>query len=278
MIRTLTPYLLVCTLASNVLAREPEAIESFTEPFRKIDVAPAEPGTISELRVREGDTVTKGQLLAGLDRDALLVQLEMSRAAMEAHGKLDSAQAEFALRKSRLVNLETLRQRGHANQEEVNRARADVAIAEANLLAAREQATLDALEYKKTQALIERRTLRSPIDGVVIRVHREEREFVPASSPTVLTVAQLNPLRVVFSLPTALAASLQEQEAQTVVMSETGEAVTGRIELVSAVTDAESGTVRVKVLLDNAAGQLRSGVRCAWPLPAAEPPPTLSIR
>jgi hypothetical protein len=36
----------------------------------------------------------------------------------------------------------------------------------------------------------------------------------------------------------------------------------GQVEFVSPVTDAESGTVRVKVLLKNTDGQYRSGVRC----------------
>ena len=41
------------------------------------------------------------------------------------------------------------------------------------------------------------------------------------------------------------------------------ERVTGRIEFISPVTDPASGTVRVKFVIENAAGKLRSGVRCA---------------
>ena len=86
---------------------------------------------------------------------------------------------------------------------------ADLAVAEANVQAAREQHQLDGLECKKIEAMIERRTIRSPIDGYVLKIQKEEREFVSVNSASVATVVQLDPLRVVFSLPTAFAAKLE---------------------------------------------------------------------
>jgi multidrug efflux pump subunit AcrA (membrane-fusion protein) len=41
----------------------------------------------------------------------------------------------------------------------------------------------------------------------------------------------------------------------------------GTIEFISPVTDAESGTVRVKVRMDNRSGLFRSGQRCSLQLP-----------
>ncbi|WP_170156865.1 hypothetical protein [Roseimicrobium gellanilyticum] len=35
-----------------------------------------------------------------------------------------------------------------------------------------------------------------------------------------------------------------------------------KVEFISSVTDSASGTVRVKFVIDNAAGTYRSGVRC----------------
>jgi RND family efflux transporter MFP subunit len=242
-------------------------IEGFIEPYRKIDVAPAEPGTITTIDVQEGDAVTKGQLLAALDCDVLQITLEMAKASMDSKGRYDSAMAERNLRAKRLAKLEELRPRGHASQEEVDRARTDCEVAEANLLSVKEQHELDELEYKKTQAMIERRTLRSPIDGVVTRVYREQREYVAPNAPTVLTVVQLNPLRVVFSIPTAQAATMTIGHSLPLSLPDTGAKAEGRVEFISPVTDADSGTVRVKVLLNNDQGEYRCGVRCALDLP-----------
>ena len=58
-----TIALLLCDPQS---ARAQLPVESFTEPFRRVDLAPAEPGTVATIQVREGDSVRKGQVLATL--------------------------------------------------------------------------------------------------------------------------------------------------------------------------------------------------------------------
>jgi membrane fusion protein, multidrug efflux system len=178
------------------------SFEGFTEPYRKIDVAAPETGTVAKLMVREGDRVVRGQSLAVLDEEVLEVSREIADASSRAKGKLDAGQAERDLRKTRLERLQPLRAQGHASQEEIDHARAELAVAEANLLSAREQRRLDELERKKIEAMIERRIVRSPIDGVVTKLHKDEREFVSSLSAAVATVVQLDPLRVTFTLPT----------------------------------------------------------------------------
>jgi RND family efflux transporter MFP subunit len=236
--------------------------DGFTEPNRKIDVAAAETGTVAKLLIHEGDRVTSGQPLATLDNDVLEVSREIAAAAVQSKGKLDSSTAERDLRKTRLERLELLNTQGHASQEEVDRARADLSVAQANLLAVNEQRHLDELERKKIEAMIERRTLRSPIDGIVSKIFKDEREFVSVNAAAVMTVVQLDPLRVTFSLPTAAAASLSIGQSLPLELAETGTKVQGKVEFIAPITEAESGTARVKVLVDNPQGQYRCGVRC----------------
>jgi len=247
-------------------------IEGFTEAFRQVELAPGEPGTLMSLNVREGDRVQKGQLVGSLDCDALLVAKQIAKLNMESHGRLDAAAAERDLRKSRLEKLQALRIKGHASQEEVNRASADADIAEANVLSAREQLAVDALEFKRAEALIERRTLRSPMDGIVTRIFHEEREYVMSSAPTVMTVVQLDPLRVVFSIPLAQSTKLAAGQTVPLTLPDLNLTTEGTIEFVSPVVDAESGTVRVKVLLPNAKGECRAGIRCGFGKEMPAPP------
>jgi RND family efflux transporter MFP subunit len=256
------PYFVmtVTVLQSAAVCGAP--FDGFTEPFRKIEVAAAEPGTVAQLLVHEGDRVSKGQALATLDDDVLVVSREIAAANAQAQGKLDSALAERELRKTRLQRLEPLRAAGHASQEEIDRALADLAVAEANVQTAREQHQLDGLECKKIEAMIQHRTIRSPIDGYVLKIQKEEREFVSVNSASVATVVQLDPLRVVFSLPTAFAAKVGVGSGVDLELPESGAKLRGKVELVAPVTEAESGTVRVKVLIDNAQGTYRCGVRC----------------
>lgn len=271
MLKNLGICLALCVwLATPLPAANTIEIEGFTEPFRKVDVAPSEPGMLDKLLVREGDRVSKEQVVARLDSDVLAVMLESAQATLAATGRHDSAVAESALRKSRLEKMLLLREKGHAIQEEVERARTDLAVAEANVRTAREQQAINALECKRIEALIERRAIRSPIDGTVLKVFREEHEFISGATPVVLTLVQLDRLKAQFAVPSTELRLFQTGGTATVRFPEGNLVATGTIDFVSPVTDPESGTVRLQVVIDNAAGTYRSGAKCLLVLsPAA---------
>jgi RND family efflux transporter MFP subunit len=257
--RDVIAALVVLTVATAVRG---ETYESFTEPFRKIDLAPAESGVLAEISIHEGDKVKVGQILASLDKDVLVVSREIAAAAAEATGRHDSATAERRLREVRLGKLRELREKGHASQDELQKAEAEMAAAAGQVRSVEEQQLVDRLEIRKADAMIERRLVRSPIDGVVTRVHREQGEFVTPVAPTVVTVTQLNPLRIVFNLPLESISSLRTDATVSLKIADRDEPVAARVEFVSPIIDADSGTIRVKVLLDNTDAKWHSGQRC----------------
>jgi RND family efflux transporter MFP subunit len=242
-------------------------LEGFTEPIRKLDLIPPEPGIIASLLVHEGDRVKKDQLLGSLDCDTQQVALRIAKNNAAAHGRLDSAMAERDLRRWRLAKLQKLRKEGNANEEEVTRVASELSVADANVLAALEQRSTDALEAERITSTIERRMMRSPFDGLVTRVFREEKDFVGSNNLPVMTIMQTDKLRVTFTIPTALACRLKVGQKVALTFPTTGQRATGAVEFISPVTEAESDTVRVKVLIDNKEGKYRCGVRCAVNLP-----------
>ena len=104
-------------------------------------------------------------------------------------------------------------------------------------------------------------------DGVVTRIFREEREFVGSNNSPVMTIMQPDELRVTFTIPTTMATRLKVNQKVALTFPTTGQRATGAVEFISPVTEAESDTVRVKVLIDNKEGKYRCGVRCAINLP-----------
>jgi RND family efflux transporter MFP subunit len=242
-------------------------LEGFTEPVRKLDLIPPESGVIASLNVHEGDRVKKNQLLGSLDCETQQAALKIAQNNAAAHGRLDSAMAERELRRWRLAKLQKLRKEGNANEEEVTRVASELRVADANVLAALEQRAADSLEADRIAATIERRMMRSPFDGIVTRVFREEKDFVGSNNSPVMTIIQPEKLRVVFTIPTAIAARLKVDQNVALTFPTTGQKTTGTIEFISPVTEAESDTVRVKVLIDNSEGKYRCGVRCAITLP-----------
>ena len=239
-----------------------QVVEGFTEPIRKLDMIPPEPGIIDSLTVHEGSQVKKDELIGSLDCEVQQASLDIARGNAANHGRLDSATAERDIRRWRLSKLQTLRVEGNANEEEVARVASELAVAEANIAAALEQRSADTLEIAHISAMIERRMLRSPFNGVVTRVFHEEKEFIGNNSP-ILTIMQLDKLRVTFTVPTAQIARLKVGQSVPLTFPNSGQKAAGKIEFISPVSEAESDTVRVKVLIENPQGKYRCGVRCA---------------
>ena len=275
------PVLPVFMLLSLSLPRlaSAEPIDGFTEPFRTIDVASAETGIITKILVREGEFVHRGQFLASLDVDVLQAHLAIAERESQSRGTLESARAEQRLRQDRLDKLQQLRAKGIARQEEVDRARTDLTIAEAQGVSAEDALAIKRLECKKIKVQIERRIVCAPIDGVVNAIHKEEGEHVSTADPQVVTLVQLDPLLAVFSMSasqTALLCAGQHVTVHPVRIAKNGSMdaipVVGVVEFVSPVTHAESSTVLVTIRFDNSDGLFRSGEHCWLKLPDGSPP------
>lgn len=224
--------LLLCGLS---LARADEpAILGYTEPYRTITVSASEQGVISEMLVEEGAATKKGQVLARLDTASFQAELEI-------------AKAEAKLQATRLKRLEELSAANRSTPEELDRARTDLLIKEA--------------QVRRIEAQIETRTLRSPVDGVVTEIKRDPSEAVSAANPHVLTVVQVDKLLLNLFLSPSRAATFQVGGNVNIKLLEEGVVVPAKVEFVSPVTDSASGTVRVKFVIENADGKHRSGGR-----------------
>jgi RND family efflux transporter MFP subunit len=244
------------------------AVEGFAEPFREVVVSAAsEPDRVTSRTVDEGVTVTAGQLLATLDTNVLRATLEIAKKRATMIGRIMAAEADLRIRQRRLGKLGTLRTQGHATQAELDRAELDLATAEATLLRAREEKELSELEVTRIEAEIDRRTIRSPINGVVSEVHREVGEVTQIGDPRLLTVVQLNPLKVKFSMTVAQASGLRVGDVLPITIAEAGRKTEAEIEAIAPVLDATSGTVKVTCVFDNSEATYRSGMRCRLDVP-----------
>ena len=249
----------VCGATQPAFAGE---VEGFTEPYRKVELAAADTGLIETIYVREGQGVRAGELVASLDQTLLEASQRIAQRHVDATGKLDSAAAELKLRTARAVKFGQLLVRSHATQEEVDRAEIERDVAAAALLMAEEEREIRRLERDRIDVQLDRRTVRSPIDGIVVEQAKEAGEFVSPADPIVMTVVQLDPLRATFDVPENFGVEVSEGGSATVRILRTNEMLRARVDFVSPVIDAESGTVQVRVRIPNSDRKLRAGERC----------------
>jgi RND family efflux transporter MFP subunit len=205
-------------------------------------------------------------VLARLDDDLYVSLVAIADESMRAQGAVKSAQVELDMRRERWEKLNALRAQGHARQEEVDRAYADVEIADARVLSAKEMMEVKRLEYEKAKIQLARRAILAPLSGVVNTVHKDEGEFVAPNDPYVVEIVALDPLLATFSVPSLEAAQLRQDDTVTVYLDNVEQVVKGQVDTIAPVTDAESGTTRVKVRIANGERKLRSGERCTLQL------------
>ncbi|MBC7852806.1 MAG: efflux RND transporter periplasmic adaptor subunit, partial [Pirellulaceae bacterium] len=187
---------------------------------------------------------------------------------MKAVGRLQSAQSELELQQNKLDKLTLLREKGHARQEEVERTRADVAIARSHVLQVQEELAVRKLEHEKASLQLARRTIRAPLDGVITKTIKSEGEFVAPNDPVLITIAKLDPLLANFAVPSGQLTAIRVGGEVEVVIEASGKRVRGVVQSISPITDAASGTVPIKVRLDNPKGFFRSGERCLLTIPS----------
>lgn len=258
--------MLFCVLwmgAAGAQTRVAQEFECFTEPYDQVDVAASDVGVLRQVTVVEGDVVEAGQVLATLNDAVLEKSLQVARAAKDASGALRVAMAELQNAEESLAAFRTLRRKDHASERELQRALTTVAIADAKVQIVRDELSVRRAEYERTLTQLENRRVIAPLSGVVTEVYKAAGEFVSPADPVIAKVVDLKRLKAIFSLPREFAGGMHSGQIVSLVVGE-NLACSGLIEFVSPTADPQSGTVRIKIRIENPEGRLPSGVLCRW--------------
>ena len=242
-----------------------QVTESFTEPFALRQVAASEPGAVSKVFVEEGQRVGQGQALAEQQASELRQKLKLAQLRARAEHEVNSAQAKLEVKGRQRDALVPMLEQGHANPAEVEQANLEYEIAFADLQAAELKAEESVIQCALIEAEIEKRTIRSPIDGFVTEIFTRDGEYISASQPAFASVAQLDQLRVRFYLLVEEAEHLREgQQVSLLLHQGKPRSCVGKVHFISPITDPDSGTTRVEVVIANPELKIRSGIPCSW--------------
>ncbi len=200
----------------------------------ELGLSPPIEGVIKSINVERGDEVERNQVIAKLWAD-----LE------EAEVALASAKKEFSLRKV----------------ERSKELFADSYISEVKVDEAQTEARLSDLELQRAQARLRLKTLRSPIDGIIISRLVSPGEFVSGSE--IVRIANLDPLYVEVVLPTSEFGKVSEGAIANVFPESPADGkYSAEVIVVDPVIDAASGTFGVRLKLPNPDNALPSGLNC----------------
>lgn len=243
-----------------------DELECMVEPMQAVVVSAPVAAVVDEVLVERGDPVERGQVIARLESSVEQATVESARARARATAELRAAEARHVYEKNRRSRSQELRQSGVVSaQEEEERSSAEL-VAEADVLRARENLELAALELRRAEALLELRTIRSPIDGVVVKRILHPGEY--ADPLDLMELAAIDPLRVEVFAPVSMLGRVAVGMTGSVTLEEPLSSVhEARVVVVDPVVDAASGTFGVRLEIPNQDHALPAGVRCRVRLP-----------
>lgn len=163
------------------------------EAVNEVEVGTQVSGIIENIYVDYNSTVTKGQIIAELDKTNLVSQLS------SANAQLQSAQAELKYQKANYARQKTLYDKGLISKDEYETAELSVAQAEATVSQRQE-------DVITAQTNLGYATITSPIDGIVLSKAVEEGQTVASSfeTPTLFTIVKdMTDMRVIANVDEA---------------------------------------------------------------------------
>ena len=270
--------LLVLAAAIPVAASaQSDVFECLIEPHVVADVGAQVEGIIDDLPVDRGDFVKKGQVLAELEAsvERANVDLARARATMTADVEAAGVRERFGLRKFERMQ-EMKREGQYVSDFEVDEADTERALAELAREQADEEQALARLELARAERILALRTVRSPVDGVV--VERYLGPFERVEQEPILRVAQIDPLNIEVIMPASMLGQVTPGMVG-LVRPEVGgtENFEARVTVVDNVVNAASGMFGVRLELANPDLEVAAGLKCEVrflpaPQTAAQPP------
>jgi multidrug efflux system membrane fusion protein len=215
------------------------------QAINAVDVKVRVDGQLQHIGFTEGQDVHAGQLLAQLDQGPLKAQLQQAEAAQRKdQASLDNARLDLD-RYAKLVGI------GAATSQSVDNAKAQVASYAAMVAADAALVQNDTLQLGFT-------TLYAPFDGRVGAREADLGAIVRASDTTgIVTVTQMEPITVVFSVPQDVLPELLDNQAKAplpvhiTTRAGSDALAEGQLVFIDSTVDTATGQIKLKASFAN---------------------------
>ncbi len=232
-----------------------EMLRGQTEPVATVEVPAAVKGILAEVNVKEGQAIKKGDVLVRLD-DALQKQkVEFERVSAEGTAEIQYAVNQVSFAQDARKQFENVGSGTEKQEKELA-----VKQAQLSLEAAKDKQAQAKARYEEERITLEHMTLRSPIDGSVLRVKKHVGE--ETDEGPVVVVVQTSKLIAIFYPGKEMFGKVAVGDK--VPLDFEGVKREGVVVTVDPVMDPVSQRFRVKLEVENSRGDLAGGVGAVW--------------
>jgi len=245
----------------GAVAAQAAEYDGVIEPYRVVKLGSGVPGILETVDVERGDFVKKGQVVATLQSGVEKATMEAARARAEMEAAIKAKQARLDFSKRKKNREEELYKKEVLPFSQMDETDTTRVMAEMELEEALENQRLAEMEYKRTLEVLNRLTIRSPINGVVVERLLSPGEYIETEA--VLKLAQIDPLNVEVILPVNVLPSVKVgMRARVMPEAPAGGQYIAEVKIVDRVIDAASGTFGVRLELPNPNSRLPAGLKC----------------
>ena len=237
------------------------SLDCVIEPSDVVDVGSAVPGVVASIHTYRSELVGKGNIIAKIESsvEQAAVRQAKLRAELNTAIKLREETARFGhLTQKRN---QKLLKKSAISVQDMDQLKSETRIAELQLKQEKDNQRIAHLEYLRAKSVLDLRTIRSPVDGVVMEQFKSVGEYV--DNEPLMRVAQLDPLHIEVIVPVKYMGWVKPGMQAQVTSAFSGEnAYSATVKRVDPVADAASGTYGVRLSLPNPDYFIPAGMRC----------------
>ncbi len=240
-----------------------QVFDCVMQPHQVVALGSSVQGILSTVAVDRGDQVEQGSEVARLDSGVEEVTVELARLRVGDTTTLEASRDQLAFHRRKLERSARLSREKVLSDSALDEVETEARVAEMNVREAELEQRAAELELRRSEELLKRRTILSPITGVVVERALSPGEYVHEQA-AILTIAQVDPLNVEVFVPIGWYGQVRPGMAGEVTPAPP---LTGRygaeVTIVDSVFDTASGTFGVRLEVTNPDGRLPAGARCS---------------
>lgn len=248
------------------------ALDCVINPSVVADLGSSAPGILASVSVDRSDFVTAGDVIAELESGVESASVELAKTRADSTAEVDLRRVNAAYGYRLRKRTKDLFQRNVVSTNDLDERETEARLARIQLRQAVDNQAIAKLELARAEEILKRRTIKSPITGVVMERFKVVGEYV--EDQPVARVAQLDPLHVEVIIPVEHLGKVtagMTAEVWTEVVE--GDRWNAEVTRVDKVADVASGTYGVRLALPNPEYKIPAGLRCQMQLvdSAAQP-------
>jgi multidrug efflux system membrane fusion protein len=269
----------VATVETRSVPVEVKAVGA-VEPYSKISVKSRVTGALDKVYFKEGDSVKEGDPLFDIDPRPYEEAIRQAEANLardtavlrQAEAQLDRDQAAADFSGTQAARIRKLAQQGIFAQEQLDQAESDLRskngalrVDRAIIENARSAIKADEATISNAKLNLSYTHIVSPVSGRTGNVMLKRGNLIKADDAELVSIHEVNPIYVTFSVPEARLAEIRRQmkssklRVKALIQDVQPDSTDGIVTFLDNSVDPSTGAIRLKGTFDNAAGKLWPG-------------------